>query len=165
MSRQFDKTTSSSPPAVLVSPDFIPPLRTMSVNEVKLKRATTPLVVKGTPTASTFCIGDEDHTMGNSLRHILMHNKVVSFAGYSVPHPSEPVVQIRVQTKDNEPAADVLKEACQTLADQCDIILDKLETLLPDVKADRQAIEEQFMGDEEEEEEEEEEEGRREMVL
>lgn len=119
----------------------------MSVNEVKLKKSTVPFEVRGTPTSSTFCIGDEDHTIGNTLRHILVHNSSVGFAGYSVPHPSEPVVQIRVQTtaaggkqgsKEPPPTAiSALKTACTTLSDQCDIVLDKLESLIPEVRDDR----------------------------
>jgi DNA-directed RNA polymerase I and III subunit RPAC2 len=116
----------------------------MSVNEVKLQKAPEAFVVRGSgPTSSrTFCLGDEDHTLGNSVRHILMKNSSVGFAGYSVPHPSEPVVQIRVQTvapkgQDAPTAADTLKEACQTLHTQCDIVLEKLEEVMPEVKEDR----------------------------
>lgn len=41
---------------------------------------------------------DEDHTLGNALRHVLMQNKEVDFCGYSVPHPSEPKMNLRLQT-------------------------------------------------------------------
>lgn len=111
----------------------------MSVNEVKLKQAVTAFAVKGTGpvTARTFCIGNEDHTMGNAVRHVLMQNRDVQFAGYSVPHPSEPVVQIRVQTASTTTAAAALKQACQTVYDQCDVVLDKLEDLILAVKEDR----------------------------
>ena len=141
----------------------------MSVNEVKLKKAPEAFVVRGSGpnTARTFCIGDEDHTLGNALRHVLIRNESVGFAGYSVPHPSEPVVQIRVQTvptvpgQSAPPAAEALKVACQTLSDQCDIVLDRLEELLPEVKEDRLRMEKIILeegydeGNEDEEEEEE----------
>lgn len=144
----------------------------MSVNEVKLKQAVVePFVVRGTgpPSSRTFCIGDEDHTVGNSLRHVLMQNANVGFAGYSVPHPSEPIVQIRVQTvaahgETEAPLAiDTLKVACQTLSAQCDIVLQELERILPEVAEDRVKHEqflvelaeaEQRQAEEEEEEEE-----------
>lgn len=41
---------------------------------------------------------DEDHTLGNALRHVLMQNAEVDFCGYSVPHPSEPKMNLRLQT-------------------------------------------------------------------
>ena len=65
----------------------------MSVNEVKRKQAVEAFVVKGTgpPSSRTFAVADEDHTLGNALRHVLIQNEAVSFAGYSVPHPSEPL--------------------------------------------------------------------------
>ncbi len=72
----------------------------MSVNEVRIKRAASAFEVRGSGpiTSRTFVLGDEDHTLGNALRHVLMNDARVDFAGYCVPHPSEPVVHIRVQT-------------------------------------------------------------------
>ena len=140
----------------------------MSVNEVKLKKAPVAFSILGSgpPTSRTFCIGDEDHTLGNSLRHVLIRNHAVGFSGYSVPHPSEPVVQIRVQTVPPSPgeeaptAADALRVACQTLSDQCDIVLERLEELLPEVREDRLEMEKILLeeGYENEEDEEEQEE-------
>ncbi|KAL9180848.1 hypothetical protein ACHAXT_011301 [Thalassiosira profunda] len=73
----------------------------MSVNEVKIKRAETAFELRGTgPDSSrTFVLGDEDHTLGNALRHVLINDARVDLRGmYCVPHPSEPVVHVRVQT-------------------------------------------------------------------
>lgn len=123
----------------------------MSVNEVKLKQATEGFVVRGSgpPNSRTFCIGDEDHTIGNAVRHVLIQNHQVGFAGYSVPHPSEPVVQIRVQTvppkgrpvEEAPTALETLKVACHTLYDQCEIVMEQLEEILPEVKEDRIRLE------------------------
>jgi len=130
----------------------------MSVNEVKVEKATEPFQVRGNgPQSSrTFAIGDEDHTLGNSLRHVLMQSQKVEFAGYSVPHPSEPVVHIRVQTnkKSNITAVDALKEGCSTLYDQCAYVLEQLEEAMPETKEDRIrldkiAMEEGYGGEEE----------------
>jgi DNA-directed RNA polymerase I and III subunit RPAC2 len=147
----------------------------MSVNEVKIKRAETAFELRGTgpPTSRTFVLGDEDHTLGNALRHVLMNDTRVNFAGYCVPHPSEPVVHIRVQTNpeakktsgarrggDNDDdsdsseeeivdgenssgqltAIDALKDACHTLAAQCDFVLEQLEIAMPEVKVDRKRL-------------------------
>ena len=137
----------------------------MSVNEVKNKPAPFELEVRGTghPGSRTFAIGDEDHTLGNSIRHVLMQNSKVAFAGYSVPHPSEPVVHIRVQTaektvvgnNDRQAATDVLKEACETLISQCDAVLDQVEELCPEVREDRIQMEKILEADGYEEEEQE----------
>ncbi|EFJ33056.1 hypothetical protein SELMODRAFT_28501, partial [Selaginella moellendorffii] len=48
--------------------------------------------------SSTFCINDEDHTFGNSIRYVLNGDPRVTFCGYSVPHPSDNRVNVRVQT-------------------------------------------------------------------
>eukprot|EP00965_Chrysotila_dentata_P210177 6185749-Pleurochrysis_carterae.AAC.5 len=50
------------------------------------------------PSSCTFTLHNEDHTIGNTLRYILNKSPEVSFVGYSVPHPSEPKMNLRVQT-------------------------------------------------------------------
>lgn len=116
----------------------------MSVNEVKLKRVDDAklFTVKGTGPATnrTFAIGNEDHTLGNALRHILIQNSKVEFAGYSVPHPSEPIVHIRVQTNEPTTAIEALQESCETLHQQCDYVLQQLESKLPEVREDSKAL-------------------------
>ncbi|KAG2008733.1 DNA-directed RNA polymerase II [Coprinopsis cinerea AmutBmut pab1-1] len=47
--------------------------------------------------AATYQLHDESHTMGNSLRWMLMKNPKVEFCGYSNPHPSENVINVRIQ--------------------------------------------------------------------
>lgn len=63
----------------------------MSVNEVKIKPSLINLEIRGSGNNAgslTFAIGNEDHTLGNALRHVLIQNtRDVDFAGYSVPHP------------------------------------------------------------------------------
>lgn len=41
----------------------------------------------------------EDHTFGNSFRYVLAKNRDVDFVGYSIPHPSEMKLNMRIQTK------------------------------------------------------------------
>mmetsp|Transcript_27538 Transcript_27538/g.76944 ORF Transcript_27538/g.76944 Transcript_27538/m.76944 type:complete len:117 (+) Transcript_27538:89-439(+) len=50
------------------------------------------------PFAGTFTIEKEDHTLGNMLRHQLLRNPDVIFAGYMMPHPLEHKIVIKVQT-------------------------------------------------------------------
>lgn len=118
----------------------------MSVNEVKIKQGPVTLQIRGTGSASsrTFAIGHEDHTLGNALRHVLIQNAKVGFAGYSVPHPSDPVVHIRVQANEPTTAVWALQEACETLSKQCDIVLQKLEEKLPETKQDRIDLEQKL---------------------
>ena len=44
-------------------------------------------------------IEKEDHTLGNALRHAVMRQEETAFAGYTIPHPSEHRIHMRVQTK------------------------------------------------------------------
>lgn len=95
----------------------------MSVNDFR-KPVTKDLfdVNKGpTSCSTTFILGNEDHTLGNPLRHILMHNPETEFCGYSVPHPYEPKMNIRLQTR-NKSSIDVLKMGLKDLEELCNIL-------------------------------------------
>ena len=71
--------------------------------------------------SSTFIFGNEDHTFGNPLRHILMQKTETDFCGYSVPHPYEPKLNLRLQTKD-EPAINVLFGGLTDMMQICDML-------------------------------------------
>ncbi|KAI7897836.1 DNA-directed RNA polymerase [Cokeromyces recurvatus] len=68
-------------------------------------------------TAVTFCFKDEDHTLGNSLRHVINKNPDVDFCGYSIPHPSEAKMNVRIQTTDKTNAIEALKTGLSNLYD------------------------------------------------
>lgn len=54
------------------------------------------LSMQGDLRNATFSFNNEDHTLGNLLRNQIVKNKNVEFCAYSVPHPSEPVCNVRV---------------------------------------------------------------------
>ncbi|KAK2198418.1 bifunctional DNA-directed RNA polymerase Rpb11 [Babesia duncani] len=74
----------------------------------------------------TFCIENEDHTIGNVLRTMLVERDDVVFAGYSVPHPMQPEVNIRLQTT-GKPALKIFQECLDELIDICDILANAFE--------------------------------------
>ena len=77
------------------------------------------------PSIATFLWSDEGHTLGNSLRHVLMSNPKTSFCGYTIPHPLEPKMKVHLRTgkagteeedADLPPACEVLKEGLHELS-------------------------------------------------
>ena len=62
-------------------------------------------------TCRTFIFQKENHTLGNALRHVLLMNPRVMFAGYSIPHPAEDQMNLRIQTVEDYPAQEALKQA------------------------------------------------------
>ena len=87
----------------------------MSVNDQRTKRiddnneAEIFSILEGSDDrSSTFVFGNEDHTLGNSLRHVLMQREEVEFCGYSVPHPYEPKMNLRLQVKEGYTAKEIL---------------------------------------------------------
>ncbi|KAI9491278.1 DNA-directed RNA polymerase [Zychaea mexicana] len=78
-------------------------------------------------TAMTFSFKEEDHTLGNSLRHMINKNPEVDFCGYSIPHPSEAKMHMRVQTTNKTTAVDALTTGLDSLNDLCKVVLEAYE--------------------------------------
>lgn len=81
-------------------------------------------------TSASFQIQQEDHTLGNALRYIIMKNPEVEFCGYSIPHPSEELLNIRIQTYGNITAVEALQKGLDDLADLCDAVTENFEERL-----------------------------------
>lgn len=75
--------------------------------------------------SASFQIIDEDHTLGNALRYMIMKNSDVEFCGYSIPHPSENKLNLRIQTYGGMSAVDALHKGLDDLADLCTYIEDE----------------------------------------
>lgn len=70
----------------------------------------------------SFQIKNEDHTLGNSLRYLIMKNPDVEFCGYSIPHPSEAKLNLRIQTYGDITAIQALHKGLNDLVDVCNHI-------------------------------------------
>jgi len=71
----------------------------------------------------SFEFEDEDHTLGNALRYIIMKNPDVEFCGYSIPHPSEALMNIRIQTYKGT-AREALEKGFDDLEGLCEVVAD-----------------------------------------
>jgi DNA-directed RNA polymerases I and III subunit RPAC2 len=98
----------------------------MSVNDHRIPPTLEIFEVKPGPNekAATYIFGNEDHTLGNSLRYMLSQNPDTDFVGYSVPHPYDPKMNLRLQTK-NEPALKVLKKGFKDLEEVSNLLDEK----------------------------------------
>jgi DNA-directed RNA polymerases I and III subunit RPAC2 len=74
-----------------------------------------------------------DHTIGNSLRHIIMRQPETDFCGYSVPHPYEPKMNLRVQSH-GLPAIRVLEKSLDNLDTVCELIGKEFEQALAEFR-------------------------------
>ena len=65
----------------------------------------------------------ESHTLGNALKNVILQNPSVTFCGYSIPHPAEDQMFLRIQTVEGgaETASDVLKQGFVNLKGMCAI--------------------------------------------
>ncbi|KAK8795508.1 hypothetical protein WA158_000165 [Blastocystis sp. Blastoise] len=75
----------------------------------------------GSDLSRTIVFYNEGHTLGNALRNILMQQEDIEFCGYSVPHPVEAKMHLRVQTKGTR-AVDELVKSLNTLTTICNDI-------------------------------------------
>ena len=83
----------------------------------------------------TFTLKDEDHTMGNAVRYMLNKNPQVSLAGYSVPHPMEKSVNVRVQTTGEVTATAAMRDALLDIISVCDHVHDTFDSAVEEFKA------------------------------
>ncbi|CAA80165.1 putative DNA-directed RNA polymerases I and III subunit RPAC2 [Caenorhabditis elegans] len=79
------------------------------------------------PSNLTLIMYEEDHTIGNSIKHILSRMDEVEFCGYNVPHPLEDKILFRVQTKDGINALEVLAKAFESVEQIFSTIRGKFE--------------------------------------
>lgn len=100
-------------------------LKKMAVNDLRQDITDLNFEVKqgANEGSATFIFGNEDHTIGNVLRYVLMRRPETEFCGYSVPHPYEPKMNVRLQTT-GEPALDVLKKGLKDIEEAANIIDD-----------------------------------------
>eukprot|EP01004_Peranema_trichophorum_P000623 NODE_10691_length_498_cov_11.328000_g10040_i0.p1 GENE.NODE_10691_length_498_cov_11.328000_g10040_i0~~NODE_10691_length_498_cov_11.328000_g10040_i0.p1 ORF type:complete len:149 (+),score=26.65 NODE_10691_length_498_cov_11.328000_g10040_i0:56-448(+) len=69
------------------------------------------------PNISTFIFTDESHTLGNSLRHVLMSNPKVLFCGYTVPHPLEDKMKMHLRVEEEFNAHEVIKDGLTEMSE------------------------------------------------
>ena len=66
-------------------------------------------------TCRTFVFKNEGHTLGNALRAVILQNPEVIFCGYTLPHPAEDQMHLRIQTIAGVDAQDALLKGLQDL--------------------------------------------------
>ncbi|CAH1777509.1 unnamed protein product [Owenia fusiformis] len=84
-------------------------------------------------TCQTFVLHNEDHTLGNSLRYMVMKNPAIEFCGYTIPHPSENKINFRIQTRGG-PAVDALQKGLTDLKEVSGHILTTFESKVQSYK-------------------------------
>jgi len=97
----------------------------MSVNDYRTPLTNELFEVKSGQSefSATFVFGNEDHTLGNALRYILSQQPNSGFVGYSVPHPYEPKMNIRLQS-ENRTALETLKRGLVDLEETANLLDD-----------------------------------------
>ncbi|KAJ2899097.1 uncharacterized protein MKZ38_003403 [Zalerion maritima] len=83
------------------------------------------LLPGSTEHAASFEILHEGHTLGNVLRYIIIKNPDVEFCAYDIPHPSEPKMNLRIQTFETTTATEALQKGLKDLEESCDVIAEK----------------------------------------
>ncbi|ETN40813.1 uncharacterized protein HMPREF1541_05093 [Cyphellophora europaea CBS 101466] len=80
--------------------------------------------------AASFQIEKEDHTLGNALRYFINKNPDVEFCGYTIPHPSETKMHIRIQTWEDTSttAYEALRKGLLDMVEACDVVTEKFES-------------------------------------
>jgi DNA-directed RNA polymerases I and III subunit RPAC2 len=79
--------------------------------------------------SATFVLQNEDHTLGNSLRHMLSRDGQVELVGYTVPHPLENKMHVRIQMSRSaaDTAADAFRRGLTNLRTASEIVLEEYD--------------------------------------
>ncbi|NXO87232.1 RPAC2 protein, partial [Sitta europaea] len=85
----------------------------------------------------TFVLHDEDHTLGNSLRYMVMKNPDVEFCGYCITHPSESKINFRIQTRGGLPAVEPFRKGLNDLMGVCQHVLNTFERSMKEFRAQK----------------------------
>lgn len=75
---------------------------------------------------ATFELLEEDHTLGNALRHMILKDPNVKFCGYAVPHPNERKINFQIQVYKGE-ALDALEQGFKNLIDLNQVVKEKIQ--------------------------------------
>ncbi|KAJ5826177.1 hypothetical protein N7474_003315 [Penicillium riverlandense] len=94
-------------------------------NPILLEEKHIVVLPGSTETAASFQFAGEGHTMGNALRFAIMKNPAVEFCGYTIPHPSDAKMHLRIQTSDSTTALEALEKGMNDLMDLCDVVTEK----------------------------------------
>lgn len=86
----------------------------------------------------TFVLHDEDHTLGNSLRYMVMKNPDVEFCGYCITHPSESKINFRIQTRGALPAVEPFRKGLNDLMGVCQHVLNTFERSMKEFRAQKE---------------------------
>ncbi|KAJ9612521.1 RNA polymerase subunit AC19 [Cladophialophora chaetospira] len=124
--------------------------------EIWLGGAKKLVVLSGASShAASFQIEKEDHTLGNALRYFvnkkyggsssfisisktdLLNSPDVEFCGYTIPHPSETKMNIRIQTWEDTKttATAALRKGLEDMIEACDVISEKFRDSRDDFDA------------------------------
>ena len=114
MNDQSSATMATDPDRLLIE-QFEQGTSSSILNAKKIERLN---IAEQDPIGSaTFVIRNEDHTLGNLLRWMIMQDPEVEYCGYSVPHPSEAKIHLRIQSSNGTPAVDILNRALDKIID------------------------------------------------
>lgn len=107
--------------------NLIPPQTTSAATEGTTNTTSRFRVLTQTDRGrcATFELLDEDHTLGNALRHIILKNPDVKFCGYALPHPNERIINFQIQVYKGE-ALDALEKGFLDLIDLNRVVKKKL---------------------------------------
>jgi len=82
----------------------------------------------------TFVFQDEGHTLGNALKSIITRYPEVVFCGYTIPHPSESKMNLRIQTNGPR-ATDILQRGLEDLSKVCDYTMAVFQEKMADYRS------------------------------
>ncbi|OHT09688.1 RNA polymerase Rpb3/Rpb11 dimerization domain containing protein [Tritrichomonas foetus] len=79
------------------------------------------------PSSGSFLFDGETHTIGNALRQTIVSNPDVEFCAYSVPHPAETKIKIRIQCEEGKNIIEALGRGLDNFSQWCQNVEDAFD--------------------------------------
>ncbi|EFN77395.1 Probable DNA-directed RNA polymerases I and III subunit RPAC2 [Harpegnathos saltator] len=90
--------------------------------------------------SKTFVFMDEGHTLGNALKYVISQYPEVIMCGYTLQHPAESKMLLRIQTKNGN-AYELLKRGLEDLAKMCDHTIETFDKAYEEYQSSQNASE------------------------
>eukprot|EP00461_Guttulinopsis_vulgaris_P000914 UN00914 len=77
--------------------------------------------------SGTLVLVKEDHTLGNTIKSVLLRDQRVLFAGYRMPHPLQHECLVQIQTTSETEPLQVTLDALEDLGDETAHLIAQVE--------------------------------------
>lgn len=82
------------------------------------------------PASGTFTFEGERHTLANPIKQTLAADPAVEFCAYSVPHPAQNRMKIKIQAKEGENVVNIMNNGLDNFSTWCENVENQFDNAM-----------------------------------